>query len=52
MESTRILFARVGWCEAYENPSLDPPIGGGRYTKTNIGYEAFNFKAIDGRYYG
>jgi 5-methylcytosine-specific restriction enzyme A len=51
----RLLFARVGWMARYAGPSqTDPrPKRGGRYNEEgNVGNEAFNFKVLDGKFYG
>ena len=49
-----ILFARIGWMEYYNGPQADDekPKGGGKYTETGIGHEAFNFKTINGQRFG
>lgn len=47
-----VLFARIGWMEFYNSTGNEQPIGGGKYTKSHIGHEAFNFKKVDDRLYG
>lgn len=49
-----IVFARIGWMERYDGPSLSGsgPIGGGSYNKRDIGNEVFTFQPLDGRLYG
>lgn len=50
----KVLFARVGYMKKYAGPQPGDlkPIGGGAFNKKNLGHEAFNFKNIDGWYYG
>jgi hypothetical protein len=50
----RVLFARVGWMKWYKGPKPDDekPIGGGSFTKEHLGYEAFNFLPLGGKYFG
>lgn len=51
----RVVFARVGWMEHYQGPSLaEPrPRRGGKYNEEgNVGAEAFNFQPLDGKLYG
>jgi hypothetical protein len=45
-----VLFARVGWMRWYRGPQADDekPIGGGKYNKDSLGYEAFNFMPFNG----
>lgn len=52
--SERVLFARVGMMSYYRGPQAgdERPVGGGRYNRTNIGHEAWNFDLRDGWYYG
>lgn len=54
MTTHKVLFARVGYMKKYAGPQPGDlkPIGGGRYNKTELGNEAFNFKDIDGVCYG
>jgi hypothetical protein len=49
-----VLFARIGWMKYYNGPITgdERPKGGGKYNRTEIGNEAFNFHAIDGRLFG
>ena len=49
-----VLFARIGWMKYYNGPMTgdEKPRGGGKYTKTAIGHEAFNFHEIRGRLFG
>lgn len=49
-----VVFARVGWMRWYRGPQPDDekPIGGGGYTKTSLGHEAFNFLPLSGRMFG
>ena len=50
----KVLFARIGYMKFYQGPQRgdEKPIGGGKYNKSGIGHEAFNFKNIDGKLYG
>jgi hypothetical protein len=48
----RVLFARIGWMKFYTGAVDEKPIGGGSYTKDQIGSELFNFKDVDGFLYG
>lgn len=50
----RVLFARVGYMKYYKGPRPDDqgPIGGGSYTKENVGGEVYNFLDIKGSVYG
>jgi hypothetical protein len=50
----RLLFARIGWMRWYKGPRPDDerPIGGGEYTKSNLGNEAYNFLPIGRRVLG
>ena len=52
--SERVLFVRIGWMKRYLGPAADDekPIGGGSYTKSNIGVEAYNFQPIQGKCLG
>src|SRR6266568_8428487 len=49
-----MLFARVGWMRWYKGslPDDEKPVGGGKYTKTNLGFELYNFLPIGGRLLG
>jgi hypothetical protein len=49
-----VLFARIGWMKYYKGPMTgdERPKGGGKYNKTGLGHEAFNFHEIDGRLFG
>jgi hypothetical protein len=49
-----VLFARIGWMKYYNGPLIgdEKPMGGGKYTKTGLGHEAFNFHEIGGRLFG
>lgn len=51
---TAVVFARIGWMRWYRGPQADDekPIGGGSYTKTKLGHEAFNFLPVDGAVLG
>lgn len=53
-QSTRVLFARIGWMTYYAGPQTgdEYPKGGGDYNRTEIGHEVFNFAGFDGRVYG
>jgi hypothetical protein len=48
-----VFFARIGWMVKYRGPQPgdEHPIGGGEYTKANLGHEAFNFLPINGCVY-
>jgi hypothetical protein len=50
----RVLFARVGWMRFYGGPvpGDERPVGGGRYNKSEIGHEVYNFRETGGRLYG
>lgn len=50
----KVLFARVGYMKRYAGPQPGDlkPVGGGKFNKEDLGNEAFNFKNIDGCYYG
>ncbi|MBS0246208.1 MAG: DUF3883 domain-containing protein [Proteobacteria bacterium] len=50
----RVLFARIGWMSFYNGPipGDERPISGGRYNKTKIGHEVYNFQKRNGRLYG
>lgn len=50
----RVLFCRIGWAKFYCGDVNDKPINGGSYNKNqnNVGYETYNFKNYDGKYYG
>jgi hypothetical protein len=54
IQHRRVLFARVGWMRFYNGPvpGDERPVGGGRYNKTEIGHEVYNFKESNGRLYG
>jgi Domain of unknown function (DUF3883) len=49
-----LVFARIGWMKWYRGPQADDqkPIGGGSYTKDELGHEAFNFLPINGEVLG
>jgi len=49
-----VLFARIGWMKYYKGPMTgdERPQGGGKYNKTGVGNEAFNFHEIGGRLFG
>jgi len=49
-----VLFARIGWMKYYNGPLIgdEKPRGGGKYTKTGLGHEAFNFHEIGGQLFG
>jgi len=51
---TLVLFARVGWMRWYKGPRPDDekPVGGGKYNKTSVGVEAFNFLPLNGEMLG
>lgn len=50
----KVLFARVGWMLYYRGriPGDDRPIGGGRYNKSKIGHEVYNFQEAGEHLYG
>lgn len=52
--SERVLFARIGWMKYYNGPMTgdERPKGGGKYNKTGVGNEAFNFHEVSGRLFG
>lgn len=49
-----ILFARIGWMTYYRGPQAGDqrPKGGGKYNRTELGHEVFNFKPIGGKLFG
>lgn len=49
-----VLFVRVGWMHFYNGPvpGDERPIGGGAYTRDNIGHEVYNFQVTNGHLYG
>jgi hypothetical protein len=49
-----VVFARVGWMKWYRGPQPDDekPIGGGSYTKNELGHEAYNFRPLNGNMLG
>ena len=50
----RVLFVRVGRMHFYNGPvpGDERPVGGGRYNKSKIGHEVYNFRETKGRLYG
>lgn len=48
----RVFFARIGWMTFYRGAKEERPLGGGSYTKENIGSELFNFTRKNGYLYG
>lgn len=48
----KVLFARIGYMEYYQGSADERPIGGGKYNKENIGYEACNFLSVGDHIYG
>lgn len=50
----KVLFARIGYMKHYQGPKPgdEKPIGGGKYNKTEIGHEAFNFYNQEGKLFG
>jgi hypothetical protein len=52
--SRRLLFARIGWMRFYNGsvPGDERPVGGGKYNKSAIGHEVYNFKQTNSRLYG
>lgn len=54
VKQQRVLFARVGWMRFYSGPvpGDERPVGGGRFNKSDIGHEVYNFKESDGQLYG
>lgn len=47
----RVVVVRNGWMEHYAGGD-ESPIGGGTYNRSSVGHERFNFKEIDGRFFG
>jgi hypothetical protein len=49
-----VVFARIGWMKWYRGPQPDDeaPIGGGKYNKSALGHEAFNFFPLNGKMLG
>lgn len=52
--SEPVLFARIGWMKYYNGPMAgdERPRGGGKYNKTGVGNEAFNFHKVSSRLFG
>ena len=52
--TNKVIFARIGWMQAYCGPvpGDERAIGGGSYNKRKLGHEAWNFKKANGRLYG
>jgi hypothetical protein len=50
----RVLLARIGWMKRYKGQQADDerPIGGGGYTKDELGHETFNFLPIGDKVLG
>lgn len=50
----KVLFARVGWMRFYYGPipGDERPVGGGKYTLSNVGGEVYNFRNTNDRLYG
>lgn len=49
----RIFYCRVGWMKKYKGyVDNDRPVNGGKYNKTHIGHEVYNFLQHGGEYYG
>jgi hypothetical protein len=50
----RVLFARIGWMTYYRGPQAgdERPKGGGAYTRTKLGNEAFNFMLVGDELFG
>lgn len=48
----RLVFARVGWCDLYNETEGDEPQRGGKWNVDEIGSEFANFSVINGRVYG
>lgn len=50
----RILFCRIGYMTYYAGPQPgdEKPIGGGKYNKTNVGHEVWNFLPLGSSIYG
>src|SRR5664279_5267404 len=53
-QGPRVLFARVGRMHFYNGPvpGDERPVGGGRYNKTKIGHEVYNFRETNARLFG
>lgn len=49
-----VLFARIGWMKYHNGPMIgdEKPRGGGKYNRTGLGHEAFNFHEINGQLFG
>jgi hypothetical protein len=54
IQPRRVLFVRVGWMHFYNGPVPvdERPVGGGRYNKTKIGHEVYNFRETGAYLYG
>lgn len=50
----RVLFVRIGWMRFYNGsvPGDERPVGGGKYNKSKIGHEVYNFRQTNSRLYG
>lgn len=47
----RVVLVRCGWMKHYAGGE-EVPVGGGSYNQYEVGHERFNFKAVEGHYYG
>lgn len=54
MPTKRILFCRIGYMTYYAGPQAgdEKPIGGGKYNKTGVGHEIWNFQPVGNLLYG
>jgi hypothetical protein len=48
----RLIFARIGRSEFYQDKEGDEPVEGGRWNTGNKGSESNNFRLIKGQYFG
>lgn len=54
MDTPRIVFCRVGYMTYYAGPQPGDgrPVGGGKYNKTSIGHEVWNFAPLGRKVFG
>lgn len=52
LNNLKILYCRVGWMKFYVGAQGDHPKNGGSFNKKHCGYEIYNFREFDSKYYG
>lgn len=53
LEMEKMIFCNTAWMDFYDGISNDKMIGGGKHIEeTGWGHEMYNFKPIQGKYYG